>query len=255
MTTSARRRDATDRIRPYVEKAQRFSGWSFADIKTKRRGPEIPWDYQRRAQDLLRSAGSVLDMGTGGGELYARVLGGYGGLAVATESWHPNVRVATNRLRPLGCAVVRSSSFRLPFHDESFSLVLNRHEELDPPEVGRVLARGGRVLTQQVGRRNWEELRTAFPRKQDFGPLFEAYRRGFEMAGLSISRAEEHETRVAYASLGDVVYVLCVAPWEIPGFAPLGKDLDALLEMEQALRTDDGIVLTEDRFLIEAEKR
>ncbi len=75
------------------------------------------------------------------------------------------------------------------------------------------------------------------------------------MAGLSVSRAEEYETKMAYASLGDVVYLLCVAPWEIPGFAPLGKDLGVLLEMEQALRTDDGIVLTEDRFVIEAEKR
>jgi SAM-dependent methyltransferase len=253
MRAPAERTEAADRLRPFVEKARGFSGWSFEEIPMKTIGPAIPWDYEGRARVLLRSASSVLDMGTGGGELFASLLDARR-RSVATESWSRNARVAAERLGPIGCGLVKSDSLRLPFRDRSFSLVLNRHEELDPTEVARVLDHGGRLLTQQVGSRHWEELGIFFPRKRDFGPLFDVYQRGLKTAGLSVTRAEEHETKVRYAGLGDVVYLLCVAPWEIPGFAPLGADLDALLDMERTLLTEDGIVLTEDRFLLEAEK-
>jgi SAM-dependent methyltransferase len=254
MTSPAQKQEGAERIRPYVEKARSSSGWSFPSIRTTRMGRDVPWDYEGRARKLLQGAGSVLDMGTGGGELYSDLLRGSRMRAVATEPWARNAPLANDRLRGIGCSVVMAHSLRLPFRDGAFSLVLNRHEELNPIEVARVLAREGRVFTQQVGRRNWIELRAFFPRMQDFGPLFEAYRRGFEAAGLSIARVQEHETQVAYAGLGDVVFMLCVAPWEIPGFSPLETDLDALLEMERSLLSKDGIVLTEDRFLIEAKK-
>lgn len=254
MRTTSEKRKAVARIRPYVEKARRFSGWSFADIETVPIGPGLPSDYEKRARDLLRNVRSVVDMGTGGGELFERLLRGYRGRAFATESWTRNVQVAVDRLWPTGCAVVKADSLRLPFRDASFELVLDRHEELDPPEVARILKDGGRVLTQQVGRRNWDELRAFFPRMRDFGPLFDVYRRGFEEARLSITQAEEHEMRIAYRGLGDVVFMLCVSPWDIPRFAPLEADLDALLDMEESLHTEDGIVLTESRFVIEAQK-
>lgn len=255
MIASARRREAIESIRPYVQRAESSSGWSFRALVVRPLGPPVPWSYEERAKELLHTASVVLDMGTGGGELFADMLQGYRGRAVATESWATNVPVAARRLASTGAVLVRSHSLRLPFRDDTFALVLNRHEELDPAEVARVLAAHGRILTQQVGRGNWQELKVYFPRKQDFGPLFEGYRSGFQTAGLSIVRADRHAARVAYGSLGDVVYMLCAAPWEISDFSPLDHDLEALIEMERDLRTDDGIVLTEDRFLIEAQKR
>ncbi len=42
-------------------------------------------------------------------------------------------------------------------------------------------------------------------------------------------------------------------PWTIPEF-DLERDLEALLELEVERQTDDGVVLTESRFLIIAEK-
>ena len=88
----------------------------------------------------------------------------------------------------------------------------------------------------------------------DFGPLFERYIAGFRAAGLSIVQAQSFDTQEAFRDVGQLAYMLCVAPWEIPDFSPLEDDLDALIEIDRTLRTEKGIVLTESRFLIEAER-
>ena len=153
----------------------------------------------------------------------------------------------------MGVAVVHASGLQLPFSDECFDLVLNRHEELGPAEVARVLALEGQILTQQVARSNWQELRDYFPRMHDFGPFFERYQAGLRSGGLTVTRAETHDAHEAYSTLGDMVYMLTVGSWTIPGF-DLAQDLDALLALERGLRREEGIVLTKSRFVIEAHK-
>ena len=243
-----------DRLRPYVERARRFRGWNLKGIAPKRIGPGPPWDYEGRARELLARATRALDIGTGAGELFAGLCNGYRGRAVASEPWNVNAPIAKRRLSPLGIEVVHCASLHLPFQDGVFDLVIDRHEELDPDEVHRVLEPGGLVLTQQIGRNEWTELRPFFPRMQDFGPLLDQYTRGFRHAGMIIGQAETHDVRVAYRGLGELVYLLCISPWTIPEFDPLGRDLAPLLLLEDRLTTRDGLVLTESRFLIEARK-
>ena len=229
-----------------------MKGWMW-DVEAVMLGPQKPWSYEERAGELLTNARSVLDMGTGGGELFSEICAGYAGLAVATEAWSGNIRVAADRLAQTGIPVVHASGPELPFAVGSFDLVLNRHEELDPADLAGVVAPGDRVLTQQVGRTNYQELGTFFPRMTDFGHLFELYQEGFRGSGLTIVRAQEHESQEAYRSLSDIVYLLTVAPWTVPDF-DVEKDLDALLDLERGLLRRDQIVLTHSRFIIEARK-
>ena len=42
----------------------------------------------------------------------------------------------------------------LPFDDESFDVVIDRHGDYNPPEIYRVLKPGGVVIMQQVGAEN-----------------------------------------------------------------------------------------------------
>src|SRR5207247_11061623 len=97
-------------------------------------------------------------MGTGGGELLDALTASFFGRTVATEPWSVNAPIAAARLRPRGIAVVRCGSLQLPFRPASFDLVLNRHEELDPAEVARVIPFDGRALTQQVDSIRWREV-------------------------------------------------------------------------------------------------
>ena len=240
-------------MRPYVEKARRMSGWTF-DVEMSPLGPPMPWDYAERARELLADAASVLDIGTGGGERFSRILQGYDKRAVAMEGWSGNIRVAVDHLGKIGVPVVYGSGNLLPFRDTSFEVVLNRHEGFSPEDASRIAAAGGRVLTQQVGHDNWKEFADFFPGRQpSWGPTFGPYQEGFHRSGLRVLRADWHESKVAVATLDDVAYLLTAVPWVVRRFN-LEGDLDTLLELERELTSDNGIVLTQTRYIIEALK-
>jgi SAM-dependent methyltransferase len=239
-------------LRPFVEEAQRLAGWTFAHVPQPLGAPP-PWDYEQRARTLAAQADTLLDMGTGGGEVLARVVDGFSGRAYATEEWVRNAPVAAARLRPLEIGVIRADSYQLPFAGAAFDLVLNRHEALRPGEVARVLAPGGRVLTQQIHPDWYAELRAAFPRMTQFERHHETYPRGFEAAGLTVVDFRQHAQPMAYEHLGGLVYTLVAAPWTVPDF-DLDADMDALLELERTVRRREGIVLTDRRYVLEAHK-
>jgi SAM-dependent methyltransferase len=244
--------EARERLRPHVERAEAFTGW-MPDVHTRPLGPRQSWDYMARARHLMASASSMLDMGTGGGERFGELLDGYGGRAVATEEWMVNVPIAAAHLKPLGADTVHCRSTQLPVAGDSFDLVLNRHEDLWPVDVARVLKPGGTVLTQQAWM-IWKELNRFIPRRIFLEDLFERYRDGFAAGGLEVLDARAADWPSAYQSLGDFVYMCCIAPWEVPEFDPLGRDLEALLALEREQTTPDGLVLTEGSFIIEARK-
>lgn len=251
--TDDQRQRALARLRPHAERATAFSGSHFAEADVRPLGPALPWSYEALVRDRARGRASVLDMGTGGGERLSDLRPSLPANVVATEEWKTNVPVASRRLAPLGVRIVRCSSLRLPFAAAAFDLVLNRHEELDPREVARVLRPGGCVITQQIGRNEWCELREFLPRMANAGELQQTYRRGFEAAGLAVTESAHCDSRVAFGTLGDVVYMLLVSPWTIPDLS-LERDLDALLALEDACARDEGLVLTESRFLLVATK-
>ena len=246
------REDRLRALRPYVAQAQSLEGWTFAHLPQPL-GVPPPWDYEQRARALARQAETVLDLGTGGGEVLARIMDGFRGRAIATEAWVRNAPIAARRLEAFGVGVLRADSYHLPFGPGIFDLVLDRHEALRPAEVARVLAPGGTVLTQQIHPDWHAELREAFPRMTRFEPHHATYPRGFAEAGLTVVDQQEHAQAMAYASLGPIVYTLVAAPWTIPDF-DLETDFDALLEVERALRRPEGIVLTDRRYIVEARK-
>lgn len=248
----ATRRDRLAELQPYIDRARHFSGWS-PDVHEIALEPGPPWDYALLVRLHGSVAASVLDMGTGGGERLALLRPSLPEFVVATEEWVVNAPIAHDRLAPLGVHVTRASSLQLPFNDSAFDLVIDRHEGLDPAEVARVLRPGGTVITQQMGRNLWRELRAYFPYMTDFGDLFHAYVNGFRSAGLMVSQQLEHDYRFAYPTLGELVYTMLIAPWQFPGFDP-ERELDALLAVERDLACPQGIALTMSHFLIVAQK-
>ncbi len=111
------------------------------------------------ALDALAEAGggTVLAMGMGGERLallLEHLLPKYrAGLdVVAVEERGPAATSAHERLGPLGARVEEraDAGSRLPLADGSARLVMNRLKALSVPDVVRVLAPGGLLITQQV---------------------------------------------------------------------------------------------------------
>ena len=138
------------------EAARGMSGWDFSHIQGRCTVEPLPWDYPQVVREFLRPGVRLLDMGTGGGELLL-TLGHPYELTSVTEGWEPNLALCQKKLAPLGITVKYYDSEKempLPFPDDSFDLVIDRHESYDLSEVRRVLKKNGFFVTQQVGGEN-----------------------------------------------------------------------------------------------------
>ena len=125
-----------------------FSGWDFSYMEDRVRNAPLTWSYVSKILPLVRKVDSLLDMGTGGGELLSSLLS-LPKHTCTTEGYEPNVSLARKRLEPLGVRVCKyESDENLPFNDEEFDLIINRHESYSPNEVNRILKHGGYFVTQ-----------------------------------------------------------------------------------------------------------
>lgn len=242
-----------------------FAGWDFSWLDRHSRTEPLPWDYPARVAALARTARTMLDMGTGGGELLSR-LAARAPRTVATEAWPPNVPVAGRRLLPLGIPVVQVEAARdnpaqngtsddggLPFRDGAFELVCNRHESFRAAEVGRVLAPGGTFITQQVDYHDDDLgrlLGIEMPEEPD--TWLTLAERQVTGAGLAISETAKAEERTEFHDIAGLVYYLRVVSWSIPGYS-----LEKHRERLRALFADPGawpVTKTERRFMLVAVK-
>ncbi len=82
-----------------------FVGWDFFYLEGRMTEERPPWSYEARAAEVLQRTTSVLDMGTGGGERLLKLREHWPAKVVVTEDYPPNVRLATERLSPLGVCV------------------------------------------------------------------------------------------------------------------------------------------------------
>lgn len=208
----------------WIEQAnQPFSGWDFSYIvETGRMNSDsLAWSYGSMAIPLMQDAESMLDMGTGGGELLS-MLRPWPKSVCATEGYRPNLSVAKERLEPLGVTVLPvEDDERLPFETGRFDLVLNKHESYSPREVRRVLADGGYFLTQQSGGTDCFEINERFG--VPLNPAFAEWKLDVAMRGVQenhfeVVKQSEQFLRQRFYDVGALVYYLKAIPWQIPDF-------------------------------------
>jgi SAM-dependent methyltransferase len=225
--------------------ARGMSGWDFTWLDGRMTSDGLPWDYASLVEAHAATASAVLDMGTGGGEVLSAIHA-LPRCTVATEGWRPNVPVAARRLAPLGIAVVhdegavdnfeqqdRDARGRLPFRDEAFDLVINRHEAFTAAEVHRVLQPHGHFLTQQAGSGG-----------ADAGRLLgepvalETFDRAFascqlRAAGFDVLDGASAVETMTFADVGAFAWYLTVIPWMVPAFS-IKTHRSALRELHQS---------------------
>ena len=235
-----------------------FSGWDFSHISATGRMAEAPlsWSYASKLLIPLRRARSLLDMGTGGGEFLSSMQP-LPPLTCATEGYVPNIPVARRRLEPLGVQVNEvGEDGQLPFEDNQFDLVINRHEYYDPTEVMRILKPGSRFITQQVGSTNENDLNALMGADEyQFGNWTLDYAvRQLQDAGWHIVEQKEDSPIMRFFDVGAIVYYLKAIPCQIPDFS-VESYFDKLWEMHNIIEQHGYIDFHMDRFLIIAKKQ
>jgi SAM-dependent methyltransferase len=181
-------------------------------------------------------------------------------VAVATESYPPNLAVATARLHPRGVAVGgRPDEPPVPFADAAFDLVTSRHPAtVWWTEIARVLQPGGTYLGQHVGPASASELIELF-----LGPPPSGGRRArhpddevaqAEAAGLQVVDLRTARLRMEIFDIGAVVYLLRKVVWWVPGFTveQYGAQLRALHEH---IESHGSFVAHSTRHLVDARRR
>jgi len=231
-----------------------FEGWDFSYLAGRLIEAEPGWDYLAMARSAVHGAHDILDIATGGGEVFSS-LAPFPGRATAVEGYVPNLAVARRRLEPLGVPVFQANTASgMPFSDGVFDLVLNRHGGFRPAEMHRVLKSGGRFLTQQVGGDNLADLIACFAATPKW-PNNTLAQVSWDLIdlGFEIRSSEEWRGLVAFLDVGAVVYFLRAVPWVVEGF-DVETHLEALAALQARLERDPPLRFTHTRFLIDAVK-
>jgi SAM-dependent methyltransferase len=236
------------------EEQASFSGWDFSYIRSRLKEEKPSWDYIEEAKKLIKNANAVLDMGTGGGENFSK-LGPFPEHTIATEGWLPNVSVARKKLEAFGVKIVAvDESGKLPFKNNEFDLVLNRHSGFDRREVFRILRKDGIFFTQQVSGNNLQDLIEEFHCDMQFKEWnAEMERWRLEKVGFTVEIAKDWKGKAEFKDVGAIVYFLKAIPWTVKDFG-VDSYLPTLKKLQTKADSGKKLIFKEARFLIKARK-
>lgn len=239
------------------ESKKGMEGWDFSYLEGRMEEGPLPWSYEEIIRKTLQPQHDLLDMGTGGGEFLLKLGHPYDKTSV-TEGYRPNFKLCVEKLSPLGIVVkFVADDDRLTFKDESFDIVLNRHESFDANEVYRVLKPGGLFITQQIGAANNREMAEFLIDNLADSP-YQAHTltnnsRLLTDAGFDILDSGEYFPEVKFFDVGALVYFASIIEWEFPGFA-VEVSYDRLVELDKEIKEKGYITSKEHRFMIVAKK-
>lgn len=233
-----------------------FSGWDFSFIGSTGRVQNslLPWSYCSKVLPMMKSAETMLDMGTGGGELLSK-LRPFPAKTYATEGYEPNIEIAQQTLEPLG---VKVKSFKdddsLPFSNNQFDLIINKHESYSEKEIFRILKSGGMFLTQQVGGFDCLEINEILqaPIQQEYLDWnLENAARKLKDNGFDILETDEAFPTQRFFDVGALIYYLKAIPWQIEDFS-VSAYRDQLFQVHQMIEKNGFIDVKQHRFLLVA---
>lgn len=238
------------------EEARSFTGWDFSYIENRIKQEPLSWSYFDIVNTYRKEFQKLLDMGTGDGEFLLTLKHPYENTAV-TEAYPPNFALCRKKLQPLGIDVRQIiNDDDLPFDDNCFDIIINRHEAYDVDEISRILKLNGIFITQQVGGKNNNSLSNRLI--DNFIPQFPNHNlsnriNDLEKAGFKTVFAKEEFPKVEFSDIGAVVYLAKIIKWEFPGFS-VERCFDRLYDMYGDFLKGDKIITYQHRFVIVAYK-
>ena len=240
------------------EEEKSISGWDFSYLDGRWDEEDLPWNYKEIVKKYLRPEHFMLDMGTGGGEFLMTLNHPYDKTSV-TEGYKPNYEICMSKLAPLGVKVYNYvGDDRLDLIDDNtFDIVINRHESYNESELHRILKPNGVFITQQVGAYNNKALATFFDESHvDQFPeltLDKSIERLIENS-FDILYSDEYYPLLKFYDLGAIAYFAKIIEWEFINFS-VDKTIDKFEILQKELERTGFISSKEHRFIIVALKK
>lgn len=239
------------------ERIAHIHGWDFSHIDGRyEEGQDIPWNYEAIVRKYLSHDSKLLDIDTGGGEFLLGLNHPYKNTS-ATEGYPPNVILCRSVLLPFGIDFREAKNVgHLPFDNNSFDIVINRHGDFVVKELFRILKPGGVFITQQVGAENDRKLvdlllpDTELPYPEQY--LKKAIKKFTDM-GFEILQSQEAFPKIRFYDVGALVWFARIIEWEFPNFS-VEACLNNLYNTQQILDSEGVIDSSTHRFLLVALK-
>jgi len=238
-----------------AEEKRTMIGWDFSNLDNRWEMEDLPWDYFELVKKYNIADFKLLDMGTGGGELLLQIKHPYNN-TFATEGYRQNYELCKETLEPLGITIRFFENDIIPYEDEMFDLVINRHESYNPLEVYRVLKPNGVFITQQVGNDNNKAMSEFLIGKRkslflnNYLPIAV---KQITDCGFRIIESDEIYVEMKYFDIGALVYYAKIIEWEFAGFS-VEKCYNKLVELQNKIDDCGYVGSTEHRYYLVAKK-
>lgn len=237
------------------EQNAKITGWDFSHINGKfYEDTSFPWDYKEAVKRYLKEGLSLLDIDTGGGEFLLSLNHPHKKCS-ATEAYPPNVSLCREKLLPLGIDFREGCAKKLPFDDDTFDIVINRHGDFDAGEIKRVLKHGGVFITQQVGAENDREFVELLYEKSLPLPFSEQYleiaKEKFVAESFEIKEAFECKRPMRFYDTSALVWFANIIEWEFPDFS-VERCLGGLFNAQRIIEEKGYVEAFTHRFFLVA---
>lgn len=240
------------------ERIAHIKGWDFSHIEGKYKENKLPWDYKKTILNYLKNDMQLLDIDTAAGEFLLSLKHSYENTS-ATEAYPPNVKLCLEELIPLGINFKEAKGEGpLPFENEKFDIVINRHGSYNIDEIYRVLKKDGLFITQQVGAENDREFVELLLGKKLALPYPKQYLHvtveEMKKLDMEIIEAKEAFVPMEFYDVGALVWFAKIIEWEFVGFN-VEMHIDNLYKAQKILEKERKIVGNTHRYLIVAKKK
>lgn len=240
-----------------VENTATIKGWDFSMLNMES-APHIWKDWRTLLKELIKPTDRIVDMGTAAGERLLALKHPHK-LCAATEGYKPNVELAAKKLIPLGIDFKETSTEGgLPFKDNYFNVIINRHDYFDAKLLYKKLKKNGLFITEQVcGSDFYKELHTTVAPKKFKGiynGMLETDIKSLSGTGLKIITKGEDFHEVRFKDMKSVLIYLKWIDHTLPYKLDVDKYFDGLYKVHEIIKKQGYFSATAHLYRLIAQK-
>jgi len=246
-----------DTLKRIVDVNGKLDGWNFSRVRAGR--DPVPWDYVDVVRQYIKPSDRVLDIGTGGGEIFFS-LAPYFRVGVGIDQNSAMIETARRNQSALSIdniSLMRMDGSELQFDVDEFDIVLLRHLRVYVSEIVRVLRHRGYFIAQMVGQRSSINILDAFGWKpssfgEDWWQTVTDLAHQFRLHGCQVIAQAEYDVPYWFHDLESFMFWLMSVPW--PEDIELDKHWQNIKRILERSQTERGIETNEHRGLLIVQK-